>query len=97
MMPEVQMVGNGKMGTAIKPWGWHEEKTGSEECGTAPGSGWVFQTLDLMGSGPCPIGTGCVQVALLGLAFLRGGRAAHGKGPGGSQLFVAAEKESDTL
>lgn len=69
MVPQVQMVGNRRTGTAIKPRGWDGEKTGSEACGTAPGSGWVSQTLDLMGSGPCPLGTGCVQVAYWVLLF----------------------------
>lgn len=67
------------MGTEKKPK--DGEKTESEACGTAPDSGWVFQTLDLMGSG-------FSERSLV--------RAVYGKGPGGTQLLAAAEEEYGT-
>lgn len=86
------------MGTAVKPRGWDGEKSRSEACRAAPGSGWVLQTLDLLPSGPCPSGTGLSRWPT-GSCFSerRLGRAAHGKEPDGTQLLAAAEEESDSL
>lgn len=79
MVPKVQMVGSRRRGTAIKPRDWDGEKTGSEACGTAPGSGWVLLTWDQVHS---PLGL-VVPSWPNGSCFSERSlvRAAHGEGP----------------